>query len=129
MGYKHDLVLILQVPAAAAQAQGQPVRSAGLWGAIEALREGIGTTFSPVERHFFSPYIAAARDQLDEETWEAAMAEVRAMTPEQAIEYALAEEEEPAAPRQPCLSNRRPPDRRAGSPAARKRSRYWWRGV
>jgi non-specific serine/threonine protein kinase len=96
MGYKHALVLILQVPAASAQAQGKPVHSARLWGANEALRESIGATFSPVEAYFYGPYIDAARAQLDEETWEAAWAEGQAMTQEEAIEYALSEEEEPA---------------------------------
>jgi non-specific serine/threonine protein kinase len=99
MGYKHAVVLLLQVPVASAQAQGKPVRSARLWGATEALREGIGATFSPIERYFYGPYIAAARAQLDEKRWEAAWAEGGAMTPEEAIEYALAveEEEEPPA--------------------------------
>ena len=91
MGYKHARVLILLAPAASAQAQGKSVRSARLWGAAEALREDFGATFSPVERHFYGPYIDAARAQLDEERWEAAWAEGQAMTPEEAIEYALAE--------------------------------------
>ena len=118
MGYKHALVLILLVPTASAQAQGKPIRSARLWGAAEALRESFGVTFSPVERHFYGPYIAAARAQLDEETWEAAWAEGGAMTPEQAIEYALAEEkeeeEEPPALPGASVPELPPTDRSAG---------------
>lgn len=115
MGYKHAVVLLLQIPAASAQAQGKPVRSVRLWGATEALREGIGDTFSPAERHLYGHYIATAHAQLDEETWEAALAEGGAMTPEQAIEYALAEEEEkpPALPAAP-ISELAPTDKPAG---------------
>ena len=79
----------LHVSASMASWQGQPVRAARLWGAAEALYESINTVFSPLERHLFGPYIAAARAQLDEEAWEVARAEGRAMTTEQAVVYAL----------------------------------------
>ena len=79
----------LHVSASLASSQGQPIRSARLWGAAEALYEGIGTVFSPLERHLFGPYIAAARAQLDEAAWEDAWAEGRVMTTEQAVVYAL----------------------------------------
>ena len=114
MDYKHALVLLLQQSAASAQAQEKPVRSARLWGAIEALRESFGATFSPVERHFYGPYIAAARAQLDEETWERAWAEGQAMTQEEAIEYALTEEEEPPAPSTVPVPDLPPTDKPSG---------------
>jgi predicted ATPase/DNA-binding XRE family transcriptional regulator len=79
----------LHVSASLAGSQGQPVRSARLWGAAEALYESINTVFSPLECHLFRPYIATARAQLDEEAWEVAWAEGRAMTTEQAVVYAL----------------------------------------
>ncbi len=72
-----------------ASSQGQPIRSARLWGAAEAIYESINTIFSPLERHLFGPYIATARAWLDEEAWEAAWAEGRAMTREEAVVYAL----------------------------------------
>jgi len=81
----------LHVSASLASSLGQPIRSARLWGAAEALYEVISTVFSPLERHLFGPYIAAARVRLDEEAWEAAWAEGRAMTTEQAVAYALME--------------------------------------
>lgn len=65
----------LHVSASMASWQEQPIRSARLWGAAEALYEGINTVFSPLERHLFGPYTAAARARVDETAWEAAWAE------------------------------------------------------
>jgi DNA-binding NarL/FixJ family response regulator len=45
----------------------------------------------------YEQYLAAVRSALDEAAFEEAWAEGRAMSPEQAIEYALSEEEEPAS--------------------------------
>jgi non-specific serine/threonine protein kinase len=101
-GHTHINALILHVLAASAGSQGQPVRSAWLWGAAETLRESLGVSLGPAERYHYGPYIAAARDQLDEVTWETAWAEGRAMTLEKAIEHALSEEKSaaPAVPPQ-----------------------------
>jgi predicted ATPase/DNA-binding CsgD family transcriptional regulator len=85
----HQVGHHLHVAAVLAGSQGQAVRSARLWGAAEALREAIGAGLVPVERHYYGPYITAARSQLDEPSWSAAWAEGRTMTPERAIEYAL----------------------------------------
>ncbi len=82
----------LHISAALAGSQGQPAHSARLWGAAEALRETIGTIFSPVERHVYGSYIAAARAQLDETAWEAVWAEGRAIGLEAAVKYALSEQ-------------------------------------
>ncbi len=82
----------LHVSASLASWQGEPIRSARLWGAAEAMYESINTVFSPVERRVFGSYIAAARARLDEAAWEAAWAEGRGMTPEQAVVYALQRE-------------------------------------
>ncbi|MDQ3238287.1 MAG: tetratricopeptide repeat protein [Actinomycetota bacterium] len=92
-GMVHGLVFHLQISAVSAGAQGQPVRLARLWGAAEALSETIGVTLYPIERRFHGPYIDAARAQLDEATWEAALAEGQAMSAEKAVEYALSAEE------------------------------------
>ncbi len=95
-GHAHITALILHVLAALAGSQGRPARSARLWGAAETLRETIGVALGPAERYHYGPYIAAAREGLDEVTWEAALAEGRAMATERAVEYALSEKE-PAA--------------------------------
>jgi non-specific serine/threonine protein kinase len=92
LNMRHLTATHLHISAALACSQGKPARSARLWGAAKALRETIGTNFSPVERHIYGPYIAAARAQLDEAAWEAAWAEGRTMELEATIEYALSEQ-------------------------------------
>ena len=103
-GMVHHIAFALHTAAALAGSRGQPVRSARLWGAAEALREAIGTAFSPMEQRVYEPYMAAARDQVEDAAWETAWSEGRAMDTDEAIEYALSEEEgtpsTPPAPRQ-----------------------------
>lgn len=89
---KRATAVHLHVSASLAGSQGRSIRSARLWGAAQAQYEGISTVFSPLERHLFDPYVTAARARLDGAAWEAAWAEGRAMTTEQAIEYALEKE-------------------------------------
>jgi DNA-binding NarL/FixJ family response regulator len=67
-----------------------------LLGAAEALREAVGAFVLPLYSAEYDRGLAAARAELDEEAFRAAWLEGRAMTPEQAIEYALETEE--AAP-------------------------------
>jgi non-specific serine/threonine protein kinase len=99
----------LGVMAGAAGARGGARRAARLWGAAEALREEIGVLLQPENREVLDPCIAAARLSLGEVAWQVASAEGRAMTPEQAIEYALSADE-PASPS--------PVDRRSGEDSA-----------
>ncbi|MDQ5850862.1 MAG: tetratricopeptide repeat protein [Chloroflexota bacterium] len=66
---------------------GEPRRAAWLFGVIDALPARV----SPSNRAAYALNLAAARTQLDAATWEAAWAEGRAMTLEQAIAYALEE--------------------------------------
>jgi len=91
-GLTHGIIFHLQISAVSAGAQGQPIRLARLWGAAEVLSESIGVTLYPIERRDYSPYINAARAELDEATWEAALAEGRAMSAEEAVECALSAE-------------------------------------
>jgi DNA-binding NarL/FixJ family response regulator len=72
-------------------------RAARLWGAEEAMLEKIEVgvhTYVP-DRSLHRRRVAAARAQLDEEEFEAAWSEGRAMPPERAIEYALERPETP----------------------------------
>ena len=71
--------------AGVAGGQGQPEQAGRLFAAAEALRASLGTPLPPVERAEYACNVAAARGQRDEATWEAAWAEGRAMTLEQAI--------------------------------------------
>jgi hypothetical protein len=62
-----------------------------LFAAGEVLREAAGATMRPTVRAQYESIRAAAHALLDEEAWDAAWTEGRAMTPEQAIAYALGE--------------------------------------
>jgi predicted ATPase/DNA-binding SARP family transcriptional activator/DNA-binding CsgD family transcriptional regulator len=89
MDLRHYIPTLLQLFAAAAAELGDPVRSAQLCGASQALHESMGARLSAGERAYFEPHLAAARARLDNTTWETAWAEGQAMTLEQAVEYAL----------------------------------------
>ncbi len=78
--------------ACAVGTKGEAQRAAKLFGAAQALREAVGYPQPPGERAVQEPYLVAARSRV-EETWEAALAEGRAMELEEAVEYALSEEE------------------------------------
>lgn len=64
-------------------------RAARIWGAVEALRQASGLSFSAAHRARLEHYIEQARAALDPAAWVAASAEGRAMSLEQAIEHAL----------------------------------------
>jgi predicted ATPase/DNA-binding SARP family transcriptional activator/DNA-binding CsgD family transcriptional regulator len=94
LGIVHFTVTHLRTLAHLASAEDQPVRSARLWGVTEALSEMFNLPLSPVEQYLFAPHIASARAQLSEEAWEAAFTEGRKTTFEEAVEYALSDEEQ-----------------------------------
>jgi len=73
-------------------AEGEAERAARLFGAAEALLEAVGSQHEPGEAALREPYLAAARSELDEASWEEAWAEGQAMSMEQATEYALSQE-------------------------------------
>ena len=66
-------------------------RAAQLWGAAEALLEATEVIAYPhaSDRSHYEHQVADARARLEEEVWKRAWAQGRAMTREQAIEYAL----------------------------------------
>jgi predicted ATPase/class 3 adenylate cyclase len=82
----------LQGLACVAAARREAERAARLFGASEALPEAMGAPLEPGEMALQEPYLAAARSQVDETSWQEAWAEGRAMTLEEAIAYALEEE-------------------------------------
>ena len=112
LGGKWDIAEDLEGLAEAAGALGEDVRAARPWGAAAALREAVGHAWAPAERMLHEPQLAAARSRLDEAAWEKASAEGRAMGLEEAVEYALSEEEPtsatPRATEQPSESGPRP---------------------
>jgi predicted ATPase/transcriptional regulator with XRE-family HTH domain len=63
--------------------------AARLWGAAEALREAIGTPLLSTDLDGYEREVAAARSMADAAAWSKAWAEGLAMSPAQAINYAL----------------------------------------
>ena len=66
-------------------------QAARLWGAEQRLREEIGLTIPPAGQEDYEKQVSALREALGDEAFSVAWAEGRALTMEQAIEYALKE--------------------------------------
>ena len=86
----------LELLAAAVSMQGDHRRAALLFGAAEALRQAVGAFVLPLYRAEYERGVAGTRAGLTEATFNAAWSEGRAMTPEQAVEYALVTEQSAA---------------------------------
>ena len=74
-----------------AAALGDAKRAARLWGAASAWREAINEPLPPAYQRDYAASITQARTQLGEKAYESAWSEGHAMSPEQAIEFALRE--------------------------------------
>jgi non-specific serine/threonine protein kinase len=90
--------------ACVAGAEGEAERAAKLFGAAEALRGALSVRPEPDLRKLQEPYLVMARSQLEEGAWTEAWEEGRAMSMEQAIEYALSHDAptSPATERSPA---------------------------
>jgi DNA-binding CsgD family transcriptional regulator len=97
LGIRHYVAGCLDSLSASASIQGHLVRAARLWGAADSLFEAMGLSRMPAEISFHEPYLDAVRAQLSEAEWERARQEGQAMDMEEAIEYALSDDE-PAPP-------------------------------
>lgn len=131
LGSKVDIAEDLEELAGAAGALGQFFQAARLWGAAEAQREDSDIWWSSAERLLLEPVLTAARLRLSEAAWEIAFADGKAMRLEEAVEYALSEEQEFSATSPPPLrfNNPRPPPHpsiRPGSPPERSRYSGLW---
>jgi predicted ATPase/class 3 adenylate cyclase len=82
---------VLEGMANLAAALGDEARAARLWGALESALQAIGASWTPDDLAQDAPYLDAARSRLGEAAWEAALAEGKNMTLEEAIAYALEE--------------------------------------
>jgi DNA-binding NarL/FixJ family response regulator len=89
LGNQADVVHCLAGLASIAAAEGTIVRAACLWGAAEALFEKIEAVYAYVPDGSLHRSQVTARSLIEEAAWEAAWAEGRTMSPEQAIAYAL----------------------------------------
>jgi tetratricopeptide (TPR) repeat protein len=88
-GDRRNLVKCVEGLAGIAVAHGQMEQAARLFGASEAVREKLGTPLPASYRVNYERTIAALAARVDEEQMQKWWAEGRAMTFEQAIEYAL----------------------------------------
>jgi predicted ATPase len=88
-GNKVGVAICLEGLAAVALACNEPRRAAQLLGAVAAVVELFGGTLHWGARGHYEQDCAAARAQLDEQTYLAAEAAGRAMSLDQAVEYAL----------------------------------------
>jgi predicted ATPase/DNA-binding CsgD family transcriptional regulator len=104
-GSKTEVAGCLEGLAEVALTHGRSARAARLWGAADALREAIGAHPSPSDRSNpgYGSALAAASSRPDGAAWETGWSEGRQMTQEEAIGYALLEEEVEPAP-QPKVS-------------------------
>ena len=78
--------------------QGDYVRAARLFGAGETLREAAGASVQEFYRPDYDRGIVAAREGTDRAAWEDARAQGSAMTLDEAVSYALEEQEETDPP-------------------------------
>jgi DNA-binding CsgD family transcriptional regulator len=112
LGNKIDMAEDLEGLAEAAGALWQDLRAARLWGAAAALCKDTGVTWASAERMLHEPQLLAARSRIHQAIWEAGFAEGQAMGLEEAVGYALSEEETTTAssqaPAQP-LAHEQPP--------------------
>ena len=72
---------------------GRSARAARLFAAAGCLRDGMGTVVPLADRDGYECTVAAARDALGDESFEAAYAEGQAMTMDEAVAYALSDED------------------------------------
>ena len=116
VGRKPQAIEAMEGMASLAGAMGEASQAARLWGAAEAARQVTGISpFTPDEWALHEPHLSSARSQLGDEAWQEALAEGRAMSLEEAAEYALSRK---AAD---LTTTPVPPERPAGKLTSRER--------
>jgi DNA-binding CsgD family transcriptional regulator/predicted transcriptional regulator len=100
LGRQRGVIDSVAFLAGLAGAMEQPERAARLFGAAEALHESHGTRIQHADRIEYDRSVGLIRTQLNDVMMANAWAEGRALTLEQAIEYALEEIVHPQTPRQ-----------------------------
>ncbi|MGZ9222733.1 MAG: tetratricopeptide repeat protein, partial [Anaerolineales bacterium] len=94
IGDRGGIAWCLERLAGVAMAQGQAEKAVRLFGAAAALRESIGSVIDPADQARYERNRKALRAKLGKERFAAARDEGRAMTMEQAIEFALGKNDE-----------------------------------
>jgi predicted ATPase/class 3 adenylate cyclase len=90
LGNLDSIALNLKGLAGIAAALGQPLQAARLFGAEQALREGLRAPMRPSDRESYERLVAAARNQAEPTDFTAAWEEGRALDPDAAVVEALA---------------------------------------
>jgi non-specific serine/threonine protein kinase len=92
------IVWSLETLACVALDLGNPGRAARIWGSSERLRDDVGAPISPMQRPSYAAHLARGRSAMgDDSAFESEWQQGRAMTLEQAIEYALDDGMPPAS--------------------------------
>ena len=91
LGKKSSLSYCLEGLGAVAAAAQQPGRAGRLWGAAAAVRDALDDPLQSMDAAIYERWLAPARADVGDGSWQAAVAEGRAMSLEQAIAYALEE--------------------------------------
>ena len=90
IGFVKGIAIVLDGLASVAFATVGPGRAARIWGAVERLREEIGSPLTPDDQSRYEPQVAAARAAFgDDAAFDVAWQKGRAMSVEQAVRYAL----------------------------------------
>ncbi|HEX2293935.1 MAG TPA: tetratricopeptide repeat protein [Actinomycetota bacterium] len=89
LGMRWDIAYVIENLGGVAAYAGSPVDAARLIGAADRAREELGTPLPDAEKVAYNRYLAAAQEALGDEAFARAWAEGRAMTLEEAADYAL----------------------------------------
>ncbi len=89
LGDRWGMAWSLEGLATVAWGLADPPRAARIWGAAQRIRGEIGCPLPPSERPYYDRDVAAARAAMGSGDFDAAWAEGRLMTAEQALQYAL----------------------------------------
>jgi predicted ATPase/DNA-binding CsgD family transcriptional regulator len=97
LDYKQSIQHCLYTLACVIACREQPVRAARLWGVVEGMEETYGAHLTPIilSHTSYEGHLSRGRSQLGEEGFAVAWVGGKAMSLEQAIEYALSDEGEP----------------------------------
>jgi hypothetical protein len=95
LGDRHAMDSVLESLGVLAMSENDPAaatRAVGLLAAAQALRDAVGTALPLSDRVEFEQHVSRARTLLGEDRFAAAWSEGQRMTLEQAVAYALADE-------------------------------------
>ena len=93
LGTKYYIGLSLACLSGIVAMQGRPEQAAILLGASEGILQTMGAKLQPADQIEVDQYLVAIREQLDERSFENYLAEGRGMSFDQAVSFALDEQD------------------------------------